>query len=297
LHDPADLESLAATLEASGRYRVLRRLERRPSRAPPPGVELHMCLYLDIETTGLDPKADEIIELAMLPFWFSRAGEVFRIGEAFQAFRQPSRPIGPDITAITGITDAMVEGCVIDPAMVSAFAAPAVLIVAHNAAFDRRFMERFCDTFSTKAWGCSMAEVDWKGEGHAAAGLQVLASGCGFFYEAHRAAHDCEAGLEILARPLPRSGLTALSRLLESVRKPVHRIWAEYAPFELKDVLRQRGYRWNPEGNPAPKAWYIDVAPDAVDAELTFLKREIYQREVQLLTRVITAYDRYSERC
>ncbi len=33
---------------------------------------------------------------------------------------------------------------------VSHFAAPAPLVVAHNAAFDRKFLERFCETFNSK---------------------------------------------------------------------------------------------------------------------------------------------------
>jgi hypothetical protein len=39
-------------------------------------------------------------------------------------------------------------------AEVTHFVAPASLVVAHNAAFDRKFLERFCETFNTKAWAC-----------------------------------------------------------------------------------------------------------------------------------------------
>lgn len=295
--DRETLEAMAATLEASGDYRVLRRLGPRAALPPAPGVVLNLGIYLDIETTGLDPQVDEIIELAMLPFWFCSAGHIYQVGEAFEGLRQPSRPIDPEITAITGIDDAMVAGRAIDPDAVAHFANPAVLVVAHNAGFDRRFMERFCPTFSTKAWGCSMAEVDWAQEGCEGVRLVHIAAALGFFYQGHRARHDCEAGLEILSRPLPRSGVPGLTQLLETVRRPVHRIWAEHTPFEMKDVLKRRGYRWNPDGNAAPKAWYVDVAPDALAAERDFLEREIYQREVQLLTKAISAYDRYSDRC
>jgi DNA polymerase III epsilon subunit-like protein len=64
-------------------------------------------------------------------------------------------------------------------------------IIAHNAAFDRRFAGKFCETFTTKAWGCSMAQVDWAGEGFQGTKLAYLATQCGFFYDAHRAAGDC----------------------------------------------------------------------------------------------------------
>jgi DNA polymerase III subunit epsilon len=73
--DPDDLEALAARLEQSGDYRILRRV---PSVArysePPAGTELRRGLIVDVETTGLDPARDKIIELAILPFDFSSAG-------------------------------------------------------------------------------------------------------------------------------------------------------------------------------------------------------------------------------
>jgi DNA polymerase-3 subunit epsilon len=87
-----------------------------------------------------------------------------------------------------------------------------------------------------------------------------------------------------------------MGALLERARKPSWRIWAENSPFELKDILKARGYRWNAEGSPFPKAWYTEVDDDAKDAELTFLKNEIYQRDIELLVRKIDAYNRFSDR-
>jgi hypothetical protein len=122
-------------------------------------------LFLDTETTGLDSARDEIIELAMVPFTYGLDGEVYAVGEPFQQLREPSKPIPPEITAITGIDNAMVAGQSIDPNAVAHFAAPASLVVAHNAAFDRKFLERFSETFNTKPWACSMSEIDWVGAG------------------------------------------------------------------------------------------------------------------------------------
>ncbi len=135
--------------------------------------------------------------------------------------------------------------------------------MAQNAAFDRKFLERFCETFNTKPWACSMSEVDWASEGFEGAKLAYLAVSAGFFYERHRATHDCLAAIELLARTHPRGGRTGLAQLLERPRKPSFRIWAENAPFELKDVLKARGYRWNGEGTTAPRAWFIDVVDSA----------------------------------
>jgi DNA polymerase III epsilon subunit-like protein len=129
----ADLESMAATLEQSGRYRVLRRLAPLARRTAPEGVRTRLGLFLDTETTGLDPARDEIIELAMVPFTYGLDGEIYDVGDPFEGLRQPSKRIPPEITQITGIDDAMVEGRTIDPQDVAAFAAPAALVIAHNA--------------------------------------------------------------------------------------------------------------------------------------------------------------------
>jgi DNA polymerase-3 subunit epsilon len=73
-------------------------------------------------------------------------------------------------------------------------------------------------------------------------------------------------------------------------------VWAENSPFYLKDVLKARGYRWNGDGGGPPRAWYIDVPDHAREAEVAFLKVEIYRGEIDLLIRRIDAYDRFSDR-
>ena len=288
------LETMAAALEASGDYRVLRRLAPPPPVAAPSDLKVVTGLFVDVETTGLDPARDEIIELAMAPFTFSPDGRIFAVGSAFNELREPSVPIPAEVTAITGITAEMVAGRSIDPRAVAEFAAPAALVVAHNAAFDRRFLERFCGAFVAKHWACSMTQVPWTEEGHEGTKLAYLAQSSGFFYDRHRAVHDCMAALELLARPLPSSGVLALARLLERARRPSWRIWAEDSPFERKDALKARGYRWN--GDKPPRAWYIDVDEDRRDAELDYLKAEIYRRDVTLPVRRIDGRDRFSDR-
>ena len=117
----------------------------------------------------------------MVPFEYGAQGQVLSVGEPFQSFQEPSEPLSPAITAITGITDAMVLGHHIDPETLAAFVAGAALIVAHNAAFDRRFAERLSEVFVPKPWACSLAEIDWSAEGFEGAKLAYLAMGGGGF--------------------------------------------------------------------------------------------------------------------
>ncbi len=158
-------------------------------------------------------------------------------------------------------------------------ASSSALVIAHNASFDRKFAERLCEVFKTKAWACSMSQVDWLASGFQGTRLSYLAADAGFFYEQHRAVDDCQAAMALLATPLP-NGTLPLAQLLERARQPTLRIWAEHSPFELKDRLKARGYRWNADATLAPRAWYIDVDEATHQAEIEFLRKEIYLREV-----------------
>jgi DNA polymerase III subunit epsilon len=93
-------------------------------------------VVVDLETTGLRPEADRITEVGAVKV---RGGEV--LGE-LRSFVHPGRPIPPAITAITGITDAMVAGAptiagVLDHLL---HFLDGAVFVAHNAAFDLAFL-------------------------------------------------------------------------------------------------------------------------------------------------------------
>ena len=86
------LETLAQTLEVTGDYRIIRRLKPRPRTIPPPGTQVRLGLMVDVETTGLDPRRDEIIELAMTPFTYGLDGAVFSVEESFQGRKRCPNP-------------------------------------------------------------------------------------------------------------------------------------------------------------------------------------------------------------
>jgi DNA polymerase III subunit epsilon len=292
-----DPEKLAARLEANGGYRILRRVTPRTHFHPPDGTPTRRGIFLDVETTGLDSASDEIIELAMVPFEFSDDGRIFTIHPSFGALRDPGRPIPAAITALTGITDAMVGGTSIEVAEVTDFLSSVALVVAHNAAFDRPFCERFCPAFASTAWACSWREIPWSKEGFDGTKLSQLAAGHGLFFDGHRAVEDCRAGIEILSRLLPRTGRTALAALLESARQTRLRVWATAAPYEKREILKKRGYRWNSGSDGRPKSWHVDVDAEALDKEREFLRREVYCQDIEIDARPSTAFERYSDRC
>lgn len=287
----SDHEAQIAELERTGDYRVLRRLQPPLVSTPETAAFGALGIVIDVETTGLDPATDEIVELAMLPFRYRPDGTICHIGTTFRSLRQPSRPIPPEMTAIHGLTDEMVTGHRIDADEVAGLITSAGPIIAHHADFDRRFCERLIPAFCERPWACSRSQVDWRAEGFESTGLGYLSLASGFFYNRHRADTDCAALLELLRRPLPVSKVPALARLLETGRKPTFRIYAENSPFELKDALKQRGYLWNPDR----KVWYFDAA-DA-ESEIGWLRENIYRGHLpEIPIQKITAFTRFSDR-
>ncbi|GDX39467.1 DNA polymerase III subunit epsilon [Methylocystaceae bacterium] len=291
-----DYETMAASLEASGEYRILRKIRAKKEFSIPDGSSLRRGLFIDVETTGLSFIDDEIIELAMVPFSYGNEGKIFEIFEPYQSFQEPRKAIPAEITAITGINQNMVSGHRFDRELIKNYLAQADILIAHNAAFDRKFMEKLFEQACAKPWACSATQINWRTEGFEGTRLGYLVASAGFFYDRHRALNDCYAAIELLARPLPKSKLTALGVLLENARRPSWRIWASHAPFELKDKLRRRGYRWGSGENGGRRAWFIDVANEIKDLELKYLEDEIYGREPPIHIQRIDAYDRFSKR-
>ena len=136
-----------------------RPIVERPVEPAGPDDEASPFCVLDIETTGLSPERDSIIEIAVIRSE-TRDGVT---GE--RVMNEPVRPSGNiprQIRELTGITNETVaDADTIDQVLprVAAFVGDAP-IVAHNAHFDRRFLEHNARlmgrTFVGNEWVCTM---------------------------------------------------------------------------------------------------------------------------------------------
>jgi len=292
---PLDDERMARLLEESGSYRVLRKLVgRQIVDIPRPGFP-RTGVIVDTETTGLDHSKDEIIEIGAVAFTFDDDGHIGDVTGVYGGLQQPTIPIPPEITRLTGITEEMVAGQLIDVGSLRALLEPADLVVAHNAGFDRPFCEAFSSMFCGKAWACSVKEVDWAARGFEGTKLGYLISQSGYFHNGHRAVDDCFALLEVLAGSAGGvTEATAFAELLKTSQRSRVRIYAEHSPFDMKDYLKARGYRWSDGSDGRPKSWWIEIEEEQLAAELAFLRSEIYRwKEADPPVKRLTAFDRY----
>ena len=101
----------------------------------------------DIETTGLDPEKEDILELAGLKFTLERVNGrlVAKELSQYQSLVKPTKLIPDEVTRIHNITNQMVEDA---PALQLVlqgffrFCGLSSVLVAHNAGFDASFLAK-----------------------------------------------------------------------------------------------------------------------------------------------------------
>jgi len=257
-----------------------------------PPEKLIKAIVLDTETTGLDPLTDKIIELGMVAFEFCpKTGQAYKVLGTFNELEDPQLPIPADSTKVHGITDEMVAGKRINDDAVSAFIEKARLIIAHNAKFDRQFVEARFPIFQNLSWACSNEQIPWNAEGISSSKLEFLAYRFGFHYEGHRATNDCFALLEVLQKEFPDSKALVMKRLIESLIRKEVRISALNAHFDMKDVLKKRRYFWD------GKVWARTLALDELESEVEWLRSAVYNnRSFKLEQEELSAKNRFSTR-
>lgn len=284
--DPAS-EAFADRLAQDPDYRILRKLPRPFSEmtgegGPPKG----MCVALvDTETTSLDAENGKIIEIAVKLLWLDETDELLGHFPIFSWLEDPGHPLDPEISRITGLRDSDLAGKAIDDEAVVRLLGRADLIVAHNCAFDLRWIEKRWPQLSGMPWACSCAEIDWSALGFEGRSLQFLLQQHGWFSIPHRAAGDVWTLFNLVqqVRPDPHEARdqfgehrdskmrTHLQRLLEASARPSVKIMAVGAPFNSRHLLQQRGYRWDSDAQ--RKFWWREVNSDDVEAELIWFRR------------------------
>jgi DNA polymerase III epsilon subunit family exonuclease len=155
-------------------------------------------VVVDLETTGLTPGRARICEIGAVRV------RALELEERFEMLANPGAPIGPTISALTGLRDADLRNAPPVGAVVRrflAFAGDAVL-VAHNARFDLSFLDHETERLTTRRLGSLAIDtvaLARKLVGPRRANLAELSQYFGTAARpCHRALPDAEATAEIL---------------------------------------------------------------------------------------------------
>lgn len=233
-------------------------------KASKESADYTVCI-LDTETTGFHLESNNIIELAILKLLVNKDGTLEGYVDHYHSYQDPGEEIPDYITAITGITQEMVKGKNIDLNKVKEYLNDADYIVAHNAKFDRQFMKKMELTNKEQKWLCSYQMIDWLKLGYPSAKLELLAHAHGFFVDAHSALNDVVALAYLLFRRFD-GGLPYFSTLLEAANKEYKKIVFFNLPYDMKDIVKNRGYKWDSN----KKCWYT-ITYD-IDSEREWVK-------------------------
>jgi len=272
---------LRRALERPDDFRVLERLVIQEGmtgegdaddQAPGGGVGV----VVDVETMGFDLERDPVIELGLRRFRYDASGIMTKIDRAYSWCEDPGRAVPAEITKVTGLRDADVAGQAIDADAVRQLVTNTSVCIAHNAAFDRPRVERQVPGLVGHPWACSMTEIPWADNGFEGLRLGPLLNGCGFFHSPHRAVADVDAVVGLLRHRLD-DGRTALSALLGRASQPSWVIRALGASFDVKDLLKARGYRWAVPGG----YWWREVFEADREDEEWWLAANIYAAEAR----------------
>jgi len=288
-------------LKASDEYRVIQRLHTPDSYHQGEPLTKRIGMVIDTETTGIDTAKDKIIELGFVAFEYDAgSGNIYRILHTYDGFEDPKEPLSDVVKKLTGIDDAMLKDQCLDDAEINSWLEKSSLIIAHNAAFDRAMLERRLPAVKDTAWACTFADIDWLAEDIGSRKLDYIAYQLGYFFDGHRAVNDAQATLHLLSYVLPVSKKLAMGELLVSAREKSQRLFAIGAPFDKKDALKERGYRWlvgfhNPNGKKG--VWSICIADSDAGTEQQWLSEHIYTgKKATYQCKALTARDRYSVR-
>ena len=260
----------------------------------PKDSEFIRICCLDLETTGLNHNEDEIIEIAMKLFEVNKidAKEVVTVN-SYESYNEPRKPISKEITSLTGISPEMVKGKAVNWEEVRRLLAVSQIVVAHNAAFDRAFLEQYIKT--SNIWACSSNDVDWKGRGFFNQKLELLCIWHGFYYESHRAMNDVNATIHLITHP-SYNGDVPVNELIENAKNVHYKIENAFPYNEMHvDTIKKRvpRYFYNRED----KTWSIFLtSKNALDIETEWLKDNIYNGFFKGKVINIGLFDKYKNR-
>lgn len=211
-----------------------------------------LVLGLDLETTGIDPKKDLIIEVGAVVWDVEKKKPKAIMSDLVYI----DQPIPEPVVQITGITDDDIKtwGLEIHEVLLRLrrLSETCDYVIAHNGAkFDQLFLQRYSEQNSMwhidKPWIDTLTDVPYPRE-IVTRKLNFLAAEHGFLNPfAHRAVFDVLTMMRVF------SGYP-MERILENLKSPLVKIMAKVS-YEEKSKAKDLGFRWDPQN----RYWYMEI--------------------------------------
>lgn len=219
-----------------------------PSVTQPP---LDQVLILDTETSGLETKQGQVIEIGAILYSVQTQSIIQEFSTLIPATDNPAEKINrikPE--ALQKISWALADYGV---KMLKNMAKQAELIVAHNAEFDRKWFDEATRKQTSLvppllnangnllSWVCTCSDFLWPRQTKSRQSLVDLALAHGIGVASnHRALTDCQLISELFDR------MENLPALFEQALRPKARFQA-LVTYKQKNLAKTAGFQWFPE--------------------------------------------------
>ena len=204
-------------------------------------------LIVDVETTGLDPAKDVVIEVAAMLYSLEHTTVLESISSLARSETGNAAEAINRIPA-AALVQAPPAAVVVEAMVGMACRGEAHAILAHNADFDRSFLWSFLGKpgfgfHLVTPWVCTKADIAWPCQQKQGESLVTLALAHDLgVATAHRAMADCD----LIARLLTRSrqiGADIDAMIARGLRPKAEFI--AVVPFERKDEAKAAGFAWD----------------------------------------------------
>ena len=220
-----------------------------------------IVLGIDVETTGLDPNKDKIIEIGCKLYDFKKQmslGELSFIVDPMEEYI-----IQPEAERLHGISKEIIDTYAVDYSdtwnIVAEMARKADALMAHNAPFDRGFLEKISPVFNDKPWINTMVDIPYPPE-ITTRKLTYIAADHGIVNpNAHRALDDVNTMIQVAKNYDINTIVKRSNAKTITVRALVD--------YDNKDKAKEAKFHW--DGN--NKRWIKDIK----DFELEDLKKSV----------------------
>jgi DNA polymerase-3 subunit epsilon len=213
-------------------------------------------LILDTETTGLNPATDSLVEVGAILFSVPHRAVIQQLSFLLPCTENPAQHvngIAPGLTTQTNYSPAL--------ELLTDMAAGADAFLAHNAEFDRQWIEPML--LHPLPWICTCEGIRWPGL-RLNPSLTDLALSYGVpVWAAHRALTDCTYLAHVLQRD------PELERHLIQGLEPRRLVIAQVS-YDQREQAKTAGFRWDP----AAKQWSRRCSQSEID-ELGFAVVEV----------------------
>ena len=206
--------------------------------------KIEKILILDTETTGLDEKKDEVLEIGCILFDVSFRCVLSQASFLIPVNTNEAEHINGISAEVTKISQPWEDGLNFFLKLVDC----SDYIVAHNVEFDKKWFGKGRLPKIDKKWICSLEDINWSFQKSLKSRPSVTELALSFsipVWNLHRALSDCFYLSEVFKK------CENLEELLLKAIEPRF-LYKALVSYEERSLAKKAGFRWN---SPVQGAW------------------------------------------